>query len=119
MHCLVTRSEMDVSVKVWDSGNRIARRQTHSEVLGLEPVTDGAGREAAKRLGVDRDGPSGEAPARLPVHSSVAALLSWRYSQLLTALPKRCRLRAIFLTDGLALDAFPAQPVGERCQRCA
>jgi len=50
---------------------------------------EGLYRESAKRLGVDKDGPKGDKPVDMPVHSSVAALLCWRFAQLLTVLPKR------------------------------
>ena len=48
-------------------------------------------RKAAQQLQLDGDAPEGNA-ANLPpllVHASVAAVLAWRYAQLLTALPKR------------------------------
>ena len=43
-------------------------------------------REAVKRLRLDRDP---DPKVQLPVHASIAALLCWRYAQLVTALPKR------------------------------
>jgi hypothetical protein len=43
-------------------------------------------REAVKRLRLDRDP---DPKVQLPVHTSIAALLCWRYAQLVTALPKR------------------------------
>lgn len=46
-------------------------------------------REAVKRLRIDQDIAEGGKLPKLPVHSSMAALLSWRYCQLLTVLPKR------------------------------
>ena len=39
-----------------------------------------------KRLRLDREP---DPKVQLPVHASIAALLCWRYAQLVTALPKR------------------------------
>ncbi|KAL6776872.1 hypothetical protein ACKKBF_B03815 [Auxenochlorella protothecoides x Auxenochlorella symbiontica] len=69
-------------------------------------LAEGLYREATKLLQLDprREAPSVSAPAApAPAHWTVGAMLSWRYGQLLTALPRRGTEAAAWQALGLRL----------------
>lgn len=73
----------------------LAARCCHAAVRNMVPlqafITDCnfVCREATKQLRLDGE-PDPSAARSMLMHPSVAAVLAWRYSQLLSALPKRC-----------------------------